>query len=223
MPKQSINKLRMGSYFRKKLLEYQGIKSLENDRILDVGCYDGYWLSTQRAKEKIGLDIDISKSYKGIKYIQSSALKMPLATGYFDKVFAFDVIEHIPAGSEDKFLKELVRVTKNGGEVVFSCPARQIEIFPAFLTTNISLKWGHNKYPGLGKSELKKYLEKIRGIKYEIKDWNTRGYLRFYLGCRLFWSINMNWGKTMLNKIAKWDSLHLDGEKGFFLVTIKKL
>ena len=129
----------MGTYFRTELFKKLKIETSPNDKVLDVGCFDGYWLSTQNAKEKIGLDIDIHRKYKNIRYKKGSALNIPLKSGYFDKVFAFDVIEHIPANTELQFLRELIRVTKISGSVILTVPSREIKVFPKQETINNNL------------------------------------------------------------------------------------
>lgn len=214
--------MRLGTYFRKQLLEKLNIESNFNDSILDVGCFDGYWLSTQKAKEKYGLDVDIKRKYKKIKYIKASALKMPLNNDMFNKVFAFDVIEHIPVNTEKNFLSELIRVTKNKGNIYLTFPSDKIKIFPWFLTKYISKKWGHFKYLGLNRKMINSLLTNFKNIKYEIITLNTRYYLTFYLLLRILWLLNPKITKIFLKYIIKKDINNLKGETGYFLVIIKK-
>lgn len=110
--------MRLGTYFRKELLDKLNIKTFPEDIVLDVGCFDGYWLSTQKAKEKYGLDLDIVKKYKDVNYVYGSGLDIPFKNNKFNKVFAFDVIEHLPKNTEVKFLSELIRTTKFSGEII---------------------------------------------------------------------------------------------------------
>lgn len=149
------------------MLKLLNIKAYK-ENVLDVGCFDAYWLSTQSAKNKYGLDVDIDKKYRDINYIKASALNIPFEDNKFDQVFAFDVIEHLPQNTEEKFISELIRVAKNGSEIIFTTPSKNIKIFPNFLTNWINKKWGHLKCNGYSKEELSEYLEKITGIKYQI-------------------------------------------------------
>lgn len=217
-----MQNIRLGTYFRKHLLEKLGIKSSSNDSILDVGCFDGYWLSTQKAQKKVGLDIDIKKRYKNIKYIQASALDIPLDNSLFDKVFAFDVIEHVPKNAEKIFLSELIRVVKNKGNIYLTFPSNKIKIFPWFLTKYISRRWGHFKYLGLSQKMIENFLADFKNIKYEIITLNTRYYLNYYLLLRIFWLLNPKITKIFLKYIIKKDFKNLKGENGYFLVIIKK-
>ena len=107
--------MRLGTYYRAQIIKHFNIKAGSNC-VLDVGCYDGYWLSTQKSKNKYALDLEISQLYKNIHYIKASALKIPLKSNYFDQVFAFDVLEHIEEGKESKFLRELIRVCKKNSK-----------------------------------------------------------------------------------------------------------
>ena len=69
--------MRMGTYYRYQLLNSLGIFSniKENDKILDIGGFDGYALSKLSPKIKILIDIDVDKKYKDIQYIQDDFLK----------------------------------------------------------------------------------------------------------------------------------------------------
>jgi ubiquinone/menaquinone biosynthesis C-methylase UbiE len=212
----------MGTYFRSELFKKLKVETSLNDKVLDVGCFDGYWLSTQKAKEKVGLDIDIQKKYKNIKYVKGSALDMPFKNDYFDKVFAFDVIEHIPANTEQRFLRELIRVTKKDGSIIFTVPSENIKIFPSFLTNYVSKKWGHNKYNGLSKFIINSLLKKNLNIKYEIFDLNTKFYLNYYLLLRIFWLLNPKKTMVLLGQIIKKDITNHKGENGYFLIKIYK-
>ena len=93
--------MRLGIYYRAQILKHFKIKAT-GENILDVGAYDGYWLSTQKAKNKYALDLEVNKLYKNIHYIEATALKIPFKSNYFDQVFAFDVLEHIKKRKEQK-------------------------------------------------------------------------------------------------------------------------
>lgn len=219
---QSKNKLRMGTYFRSELFKKLKVETSPNDRVLDVGCFDGYWLSTQKAKEKTGLDIDIQEKYKNVKYVKGSALDMPFKDNSFDKVFAFDVIEHIPVNTEKHFLRELIRVTKKGGSIIFTVPSQDIKVFPPFLTNYVSKKWGHNKYNGLSKFTINSLLKNLINIKYEIFDLNTKFYLNYYLLLRILWLLSPKKTMILLEQIIKKDIANHKGENGYFLIKIYK-
>ena len=214
--------MRLGTYFRKELLKNFDINASLNDIILDVGCFDGYWLSTQKAKEKYGIDINIKKKYKNIKYVKSSALEIPFKNSKFDKVYAFDIIEHLPKNSETKFLSELIRVTKKEGKIVLTFPSNSIKVIPSFMTKFVSNRWGHYKYLGLSRNKINEYLINFKDIKCKIIDLNTRNYLRFYFILRLLWFLNASFTKSIIKYIVKMDMKNLKGETGYYMIIIIK-
>lgn len=201
-----------------KLLNIKAAK--END--LDVGCFDAYWLSTQDAKNKYGLDINIKAEYQSVNYIKESVLNMLFEENKFNQVFAFDVIEHIPKDTETQFLSELIKVTKRGGEIIFTVPSKNIKIFPPFLTNWVSRKWGHFKYNGLSKKELKQYLKKFDSVRHEIIEKNAYYYLRSYLFIKLLWELCWGFAKRIVERIANRDSRNLRGDNGYYIVRLTK-
>jgi len=213
--------MRLGTYYRCKLLAQIGIKAT-GERVLDVGGYDGYWLSTQEAKNKYVLDINIIKKYKEIKYVKADALKIPFADNYFDQVFAFDVIEHIEERKETKFLSELIRVCKKNGEIILSTPSKAIKLFPSFMTNYISRKWGHNKCNGYSKEELKKMLSVFDNIKYLILDDSSPAFRLLFIVVRFLWFIRQNPTEKIVDKLALYDSRHNEGNEGYYIIKISK-
>ena len=213
--------MRIGTYYRNEFLKNLNIKTNSNEKVLDVGCFDGYWLSTQKAKEKHAIDLDINPIYKAIKYKKGDGNKLPYKNNYFDKVFAFDVIEHVPLGTEKQFISELIRVTKKDGEITLTTPSKYIKIFPRFLTTWMSKRWGHDKCNGYSKNEILNYLNnnKIKDIKF--KKINCPYYFNLYFILRMLWVLNTNITKKILAKIAKKDS-KIIGENGYLIIKIIK-
>jgi len=213
--------MRLGSYYRAQILKHFNIKA-GGDCVLDVGCYDGYWLSTQKAKNKYALDLNINKLFSNIHYIKASALNIPFNSNYFDQVFAFDVLEHVKAGKEQKFLDELIRVCKEGGEIILSTPSKSLKMFPGFMTNYISRKWGHDKCNGYSKEEFKKMFSTFGNIKYQILDNNALSFRLFFIAVRPLWFIWQNLAKKIVNKIAFYDCKYKDGDEGFYIIKILK-
>lgn len=108
----------------------------EGDKVLDVGFGLGYGLATIaiKAKEVYGVDVD----EKVLNYCQTTSVgknpklkELNLYDGYtlnypdnyFDVVSSVDVLEHVE--DYDRFLKELLRVSKRG--VFISTPNRRPE------------------------------------------------------------------------------------------------
>lgn len=91
-------------------------------RVLDVGSADGPSVGWLRGtEEKIAMDIDPRGLEPG--GVCGSATAMPFASGSFDVVAAFDVIEHCEPEAEA--LSEVSRVLAPGGVFLMSVPAYQ--------------------------------------------------------------------------------------------------
>lgn len=213
--------MRLGSYYRSQIFKHYNINA-DGDCVLDVGCHDGYWLSTQKAKNKYALDLEVNKLYKNIHYIEASALKIPFKSNCFDQVFAFDVLEHIEEGKEQKFLSELIRVCKKNGEIILSTPSKSIRMFPDLMTNYISQKWGHDKCNGYSKKELQKMLSVFDNIEYQIFDNNAPSFRLLFLGVRSLWFIWQNLAKETIKHIALYDFKHKNGNEGFYIIKLFK-
>lgn len=105
----------------------------DGDKILDVGCGDGYYLyllSNLGLKLRlVGTDFDpralesARKNLKGkrILLIKANLMKrLPFANNSFDKVVMSEVVEHLP--DDAKGLKEVYRILKLGGVLCLSVP-----------------------------------------------------------------------------------------------------
>lgn len=103
-------------------------------RILDFGCGLGWfvWYSKKlKIKKYIGVDIDENalekaRDYSGksndYEFMKIDSLKLPFKDNSFDTVVAWEVIEHIPRGTEDEFLSEICRVSSPKGALYLSTP-----------------------------------------------------------------------------------------------------
>lgn len=212
--------MRLGTYYRAEILKHFQIEAT-GENVLDVGAYDGYWLSTQKAKNKYALDLMADQLYKNIHYIKASALKIPFTSNYFDQVFAFDVIEHIKEEKETKFLGELIRVCKKNGEIILSTPSQSIQMFPSFMTNYISRKWGHDKRNGYSKKELHKLLLKFPEIMYKILNNNAPYFRAFFIPIRILWYVIPGITKKLISNIASKDYQKRMGYSGFYIIKIK--
>ncbi len=101
----------------------------ENKNILDVGCYDGTFLSLVKNKNNNFFGIEASEwgieeaRGKGIEinqYFFDDKTKLPYEDNFFNIVVAGEIIEHIY--DTDFFLDEISRILKLGGKLLISTP-----------------------------------------------------------------------------------------------------
>lgn len=109
-----------------------GLGLQNNDRILDVGCGDGYYLhllSDLGLKLKLsGTDYDENGLNRARKNIDKNIIlkqgdlmhKLPFKNDSFDKVVMSEVAEHLP--NDVKGLKEINRVMVKGGIICLTVP-----------------------------------------------------------------------------------------------------
>jgi len=118
-----------GRHYRCEMLAGE----LHDKTILDVGCSFG-WFEDYAVRSGAKCIVGIDSSIKGLYYAPKavptarfsvgSALSLPLKDQSFDLVTMFDVIEHIPKGTEKFALAEIRRILKPGGELALSTPFR---------------------------------------------------------------------------------------------------
>lgn len=109
------------------------LKPKRGDRILDVGCGDGYYLHLLSALglglNLVGADSDKRALVSAEKNLKDKKVKLvfgdimerlPFEDEVFDKVVMSEVLEHLP--DDEKGLLEVERVLKKGGILVISVP-----------------------------------------------------------------------------------------------------
>lgn len=102
---------------------------LHNKNILDIGCFDGTFLSLIKNRNNNFHGLDASdyavrqSRKKGIQMKQfffDDVTKMPYGKNYFDLIIAGEIIEHIY--DTDFFLVEVRRLLKSRGYFLISTP-----------------------------------------------------------------------------------------------------
>lgn len=96
--------------------------------MLDVGSSFGWFEKfaiAAKAKKMVGIEPEktfyqAKKEVPKAIFKQGSALDIPEKNAAFDLVVMFDVIEHIPVGTENIALGEINRILKPGGKFVLS-------------------------------------------------------------------------------------------------------
>lgn len=217
--------MRLGTLYRHKLLSHFNIFSGigKKDKILDVGGFDGFILSTMKSDSKTVIDPDVDKKFNNVNYIKDNFFSHTFTSDYFDYIFSFDVLEHLPPDTEKQFIKKINSLLKNKGVIYLSTPSKNIKLFPSFLTKWVSKKWGHSKCIGYTKEELLE-LFNLKNLDIEIIEMNSRFYLTSYLFLRM---INQYVPALLMDKIlsaiAFIDARNAMGNNGFYLVIAKRI
>ena len=119
-----------------KIYEFEelqkGLKFSSDEKVLDLGCGNGLQtlIIGKRYKKVIGIDISknsIANAQRKSLYLKKTinsvfqCVKIENAqfeNEYFDKIFSFCVIEHIP--NYEGVLREAYRILKKNGQMIFS-------------------------------------------------------------------------------------------------------
>jgi ubiquinone/menaquinone biosynthesis C-methylase UbiE len=204
----------MGSIYRDEVLRLMELKP-KGGRVLDVGCHDGLFLSSLVASVKIGIDPEPIRGVTKVSLIQGDGCFLPFSDGYFDHVYALDVIEHV---IEDvRFAKSLVRVLSPGGRLIVTTPSQDISVFPPFTMSLVNKKWGHTIRTGY---TIKEFNQLFSGdsIFQNIKEWNAPYYRLFYFPVRAFFAIIPNATRSLIKVMARMDFEHQNGKRGFLIL-----
>lgn len=110
----------------------EGLDLRKGDRIIDVGCGDGFYLHILTElpikTNLLGFDFDkivLANARKNlrpekIKLVNGSATKIPFKDKSFDKAIMTEVLEHID--DDKKALAEVNRILKPGGILLITVP-----------------------------------------------------------------------------------------------------
>lgn len=106
---------------------------VKRKRVLDIGCGFG-WFEHLALKHGVthvvGIeptenDLKAARGYmksSKVSFVESSAVKLPFKDNTFDTVVCFEVLEHIPVGTEAVMYSEIKRVLKDKGVLYLSTP-----------------------------------------------------------------------------------------------------
>lgn len=121
------------SYWRRFKDGYRLSNIRNGSYILDVCCRTGngtLFFSKKNKIKAVCLDVStnmlqiaeerLRKANVDFETKKFDTLDLPLESNIFDGILCFETIEHIP--DPDKFLKELYRVLKPGGELLITTP-----------------------------------------------------------------------------------------------------
>lgn len=217
--------MRLGSYYRYELLNQLEIFSniQADDRILDIGGFDGLILSNIDCKHKTLIDKEANEIFDNINYIKKDIFDHDFHGHDFNWIFSFDVLEHLPLNNERLIFVKINSLLEIKGTAYLTVPSRNIRVFPKILTGWTSLRWGHVKCLGYTKEELINLINET-SLKYDIIELNSRSYLNYYLIIKILELIfPVKTVKHILAILAKKDSRDNIGNEGFYLIKLKKL
>jgi len=130
-------------------------KYLEGEeRLLDIGCGDGFFLKRKNTAEGYGLD-----KLSGDEVVD--VLDFP--DDYFDCVTMLAVIEHIR--KPELILREIHRVLKPGGKFIFTTPKKKAEKFIKLYTRDVE-----NEHKGYFDYDI---VKKMAAGMFEIYGYHT--------------------------------------------------
>jgi SAM-dependent methyltransferase len=123
-------------------IDYDRFELAEGQRMLDLGCGQGRhtYEALRRGADVVAVDLNTAdladveamvaalaeagdiKPPAGPVTLAADALALPFEDGYFARVLASEILEHIP--DDATAIREIVRVTASGGMVAVTVPRR---------------------------------------------------------------------------------------------------
>ena len=127
------------------------LDSIRGARVLNIDCWTGNFesLAVEHAGSLTGLDVEpmaievARRNVPGAAFVEGSVFELPFADESFDAVTMFEVLEHIPIGTEREACAEIARVLVPSGVLMLTTPSwtlRSRLLDPAYLLM------GHRHY-----------------------------------------------------------------------------
>jgi ubiquinone/menaquinone biosynthesis C-methylase UbiE len=122
----------------------------KNERILDVGCGDGYQMRyiTEHTEFTVGIDIsqnklkEAKKRVKNVDFIRASSENIPFQPKTFDKILCLELFEHLRNPS--RTTNEIDFILKKHGILVVSVPYKErITMTQCIHCGKFTPLWGH--------------------------------------------------------------------------------
>lgn len=211
--------MRLGTYYRYMVISRLGFPAAEGD-VLDVGCYDGFFLSTLEGCTKTGIDLAPFPFYGGIEYIRGDFLTYDFGDRRFERVYAFDVMEHV--ADDRAFMKKIAALLSEKGIVVISVPGKNISVFPSFLQGWVDRRWGHCYRRGYDEKELRTLVSGVGspGCRVRVVHWEGSLFRRWYLFLRLLWYFYPAAARKIVRNIVGREKEAPGSDRGFLFACI---
>lgn len=208
--------MRLGTYYRWLLSEHLGLLPESHERVLDVGCYDGYLLSRVACRRKIAVDLEPAEVVFHPVW-KADGRRLPFASETFDRVYLLDVIEHVL--DYGTVVTEAVRVLHPGGALWISTPSQYWRVFPPFLTGLLDRRWGHVRR-GHTVEDIEAYLPP--GCRAVARQWSMPYFRLFYFPVRVLWTSWPGLAQRMLAWVAHQDMKARSSQSGHLFVLVTK-
>lgn len=181
-----------------------GMVSLDNKRILNIGCafpVDELYFAN-KIKEWVGIDLSAEsitmadtitreelnpRLVERLTYEVQDATKLTYPDGSFDIGLSFSTFDHIPSHEmRQTAINELARVTRSGGSVIVTTPNRYHLLYYARSRSQQKRHLSHYGYEYcFSPSELRRMIE-LAGLK-PLKFVSTWTYRELKLGLSPWW------------------------------------
>ena len=208
--------MRLGTYYRWLLSESLDLVPEPDQKVLDVGCHDGYYLSRIRCRLKVAIDLEPAQA--GFYPVwEADARRLPFASQRFDRVYLLDVIEHV--NDYGTVLSESMRVLRPEGILWISTPSLHWWVVPPFLTWMLDRRWGHVRR-GHTVEDIEMHLPP--GCQVDPIYWNMPYFRSFYFPIRLLWNLWPAFAQRLLTWVSQQDHRARPGRSGHLFVRVTK-
>jgi SAM-dependent methyltransferase len=206
----------MGTYYRWLLSEPLGLLPEPHERVLDIGCHDGYFLSQIDCRLKVAVDL-APHQVTFYPVWPTDGRFLPFADEAFDRVYLLDVIEHVM--DYGKMLIEAVRVLRPDGILWISTPSLYWWVVPPFLTWVLDRHWEHVRR-GHTIGDIQSFMPPTCRVRSTF--WNMPYFRTFYFPIRVLWGLWPALGKWLLTWVARRDQRSPSGRHGHLFINVTK-
>lgn len=169
---------------------------VKDKTVLDIGCGYG-WCEINFLGRGAAKVVGVEVSEKDLETIRSnisndrlelkasSATSLPFEANSFDSIVSWEVVEHIPKGTEGLMLAEVARVLRPGGAFYLSTPHR------SFFTNLLDPAWwlvGHRHYSSKQLEEFANdtAILRVESVKIRGGWWSLVNILNLYISKWIF-------------------------------------